>query len=134
MCCAPDIPVTKESLRINRGTILTDFRHAFARFLVARFPRERLVPVMSRVPGAGAGTFAAIMPIYRDVDDPVTSTAPTATATLSIQLGRPMLWLILIAIAGAIVSCSELRCSADAILSSAALCAWPPRTSQRLHR
>jgi hypothetical protein len=134
MCCAPDIPVTKESLRINSGTILTDFRHAFARFLVARFPRERLVAVISRVPGTGAGTFAAIMPIYRDVDDPVTSTAPAAAATLSIELCRPTRWLILIEIVGAIVSCSELRCSADAILSSANLCAWPPHTSQRLHR
>ena len=85
MCCNPDIPVTKESLRINSGTILTDFRHAFARFLVARFPRERLVPVISRVPGTGAGTFAAIMPIYRDVDDPATSTAPIAAAMLLIN-------------------------------------------------
>ena len=40
MCCAPDIPVKKESLRISSGTILTDFRHAFARFLVARFSAQ----------------------------------------------------------------------------------------------
>ena len=103
MYCAPEIPVKKESLRIDSGTILTDFRHALARFLVARFPRKRPVPVISRVPGTGAGTFAAIVPIYRDVYDPVTSTAPTAAPTLSIELGRPMLWLIVIAIVGAIV-------------------------------
>ncbi len=53
--------------------------------------------------GTGAGTFAAIMPIYRDIDDPETSTAPTAVAALSIELGRPMLWLIVAVIVGAIV-------------------------------
>ena len=53
--------------------------------------------------GTGAGTFAAIMPIYRDIDDPQASTAPTAIAALSIELGRPMLWLIVVVIVGAIV-------------------------------
>jgi len=53
--------------------------------------------------GAGAGTFAAIMPIYRDFDDPETSIAPTAAAALSIELGRPMFWLIVAAIVSAIV-------------------------------
>ena len=43
------------------------------------------------------------MPIYRDIDDPQASTAPTAIAALSIELGRPMLWLILVVIVGAIV-------------------------------
>ncbi len=51
--------------------------------------------------GSGAGTFAAIMPIYRDIDDPETSTAPTAAAALSIELGRPMFWLIVVVIVGA---------------------------------
>ena len=53
--------------------------------------------------GTGAGTFAAIVPIYRDIDDPETSIAPTAAAALSIELGRPMLWLIVVVIVGAIV-------------------------------
>jgi len=53
--------------------------------------------------GTGAGTFAAVMPIYRDIDDPETATAPTAAAALSIELGRPMFWLIVIVIVGAIV-------------------------------
>jgi hypothetical protein len=44
--------------------------------------------------GTGAGTFAAIMSIYRNIDDPATSTAPTAAAALSIELGRAMFWLI----------------------------------------
>ena len=53
--------------------------------------------------GTGAGTFAAIMPIYRGIDDPAISTPPTAVAALSIELGRPMLGLIVVAIVGAIV-------------------------------
>lgn len=53
--------------------------------------------------GTGAGTFAAIAPIYRDIDDQsVISTAPTAAAAIAIELGRPMLWLIVATIAGAI--------------------------------
>jgi hypothetical protein len=45
--------------------------------------------------GTGAGTIAAIAPIYRDVDDRTPlSTAPTAVAATAIELGRPMLWLI----------------------------------------
>jgi len=53
--------------------------------------------------GTGAGTFAAMMPIYRGIDDPANSTPPTAVAALSIELGRPMLGLILAMIVGAIV-------------------------------
>ncbi len=53
------------------------------------------------VTGTGAGTFAAIAPIYREVDDQVTeSTAPTAAATFAIELGEPMLWLIVAMAAG----------------------------------
>jgi hypothetical protein len=45
--------------------------------------------------GTGAGTFAAIAPIYRDIEDQTAiSTAPTAAAAIAIELGRPMLWLI----------------------------------------
>jgi hypothetical protein len=51
--------------------------------------------------GTGAGTFAAILPIYRDMNDPPTSIAPTAAAALSIELGRPMFWWIVVTIAGA---------------------------------
>ena len=53
--------------------------------------------------GTGAGTFAAIMPIYRGIDDPAISTPPTAVAALAIELGRPMLGLIVVVIVGAIV-------------------------------
>ena len=44
------------------------------------------------------------MPIYRDINEPATSIAPTAAAALSIELGRPMFWLIVVGIAGAAAS------------------------------
>jgi hypothetical protein len=45
--------------------------------------------------GTGAGTFAAIAPIYRDIEDQTAIfTAPTAAAAVAIELGRPMFWLI----------------------------------------
>ena len=54
--------------------------------------------------GTGAGTFAALAPIYRQIDDPPPgSTAVTAAATFAIELGRPMFWLITVATAGYIV-------------------------------
>jgi hypothetical protein len=51
--------------------------------------------------GTGAGTFAALAPIYRQIDDPpLGSTAATAAATFAIELGKPMFWLITVATAG----------------------------------
>ena len=45
--------------------------------------------------GTGAGTFAALAPIYREMDDQsYSSTASTAAAAFAIELGRPLLWLI----------------------------------------
>jgi hypothetical protein len=53
--------------------------------------------------GSGAGTFAAIAPIYRDIEDRTAiSEAPTAAATVAIELGRPMFWLIVATMAGVI--------------------------------
>jgi hypothetical protein len=53
--------------------------------------------------GTGAGTFAALAPIYRQIDDPPpSSTAATAAATVAIELGKPMFWLITMATAGCI--------------------------------
>jgi len=52
--------------------------------------------------GTGAGTFAAITPIYRNIDDPETLIAPTTAAALSIELGQPMFWLIVAAIVSAV--------------------------------
>jgi len=54
--------------------------------------------------GIGAGSFAAIAPIYRDIDQrSPPSTAPTAAAAVAIELGRPMLWLIVAAMIGVTV-------------------------------
>ena len=61
--------------------------------------------VLSDAPlvGTGAGTFAALSPIYRQIDDPPPgSTAATAAATFAIELGKPMFWLITVATAGSI--------------------------------
>jgi hypothetical protein len=53
--------------------------------------------------GIGAGTFAAIAPVYREVDDAAAAAAPpTAAATFAIELGRPMLWLIVTALGAAV--------------------------------
>ena len=56
--------------------------------------------------GTGAGTFAALLPLYREtIDDsqtgPVDGT--TAAATLAIELGAPMFWLIVTAAVAFIV-------------------------------
>ena len=44
--------------------------------------------------GTGAGTFAAILPIYRDIDELTAgNAAPTAAAAIAIEMGRPFLWV-----------------------------------------
>jgi hypothetical protein len=53
---------------------------------------ERILADTSLV-GTGAGTFAAVMPIYRDIDElMVGSTAPTAAAAIAVEMGPPFLW------------------------------------------
>jgi hypothetical protein len=48
--------------------------------------------------GTGAGTFAAVLPIYRDIDALATGPiAPTAVAAIAVEMGRPFLWVILVA-------------------------------------
>ena len=45
--------------------------------------------------GTGAGTFASVAPIYREMDDPAPGpAASTAAATVAIELGEPMLWSV----------------------------------------
>ena len=44
--------------------------------------------------GVGAGAFAAISPIYRNMDDPPMPNPPNAVAGLLVELGRPMTVLI----------------------------------------
>jgi hypothetical protein len=55
--------------------------------------------------GTGAGTFAAVAPIYRELDDPPPdSAAATAAATFAIELGAPMLWLTVAATVAFIIT------------------------------
>jgi hypothetical protein len=50
--------------------------------------------------GSGAGSFEALLPIYRDTADSVE--IPTAAATIAIEMGRPFLWTcVLVALIGA---------------------------------
>jgi len=56
------------------------------------------------VVGTGAGTFAAVAPIYREVDDPPPGpVAPTTAAAVAVELGKPMLFMIVVATAAAIL-------------------------------
>jgi hypothetical protein len=55
--------------------------------------------------GTGAATFAAVAPIYREIDDPPPgSVAATAAATFAIELGAPMLWLTVAATVAFIIT------------------------------
>lgn len=54
--------------------------------------------------GAGAGAFAALAPIYREIDDPPPGpAAATTAATVAIEIGKPMLWLMVVAAVAAII-------------------------------
>jgi hypothetical protein len=83
----------------------TDLTLRFA----ARAPAP-LIAVAQRVlaetrwTGTGAGTFAAVLPIYRDIDELTAGpVAPTAAAAIAVEMGRPFLWAILIATIGLVV-------------------------------
>jgi hypothetical protein len=55
--------------------------------------------------GTGAGTFAAILPIYQDIDELASgSVAPTAAAAIAVEMGRPFLWAILLAAIALVVT------------------------------
>lgn len=48
--------------------------------------------------GTGAGTFAAVLPIYRDVDELTAGPrAPTAASAVAVEMGQPFLWAGLMA-------------------------------------
>jgi hypothetical protein len=57
--------------------------------------------------GTGAGTFVALAPIYREIDDSPPCTGATAAAALAIELGKPMFWLIVAATVGSISALSR---------------------------
>jgi hypothetical protein len=47
--------------------------------------------------GSGAGSFEALLPIYRDTDGVDSREIPTAAAAIAIEMGRPFLWICIIA-------------------------------------
>lgn len=48
--------------------------------------------------GTGAGTFAYILPIFRDMEELTSGQiAPTAAATIAVEMGRPFFWATLLA-------------------------------------
>jgi len=86
----------------ERGTsVLLAFAGDTQRSLTAL--NERMLDDAPLV-GTGAGTFAALAPIYREMDDPPSGpVASTAAGAFAIELGEPMLWLITAATAGSIL-------------------------------
>jgi hypothetical protein len=91
------VGIAAVALQPRRQTM--DLTLAFA----ARAPAP-LIAVTQRVltetrwTGTGVGTFAAVLPIYRDIDELAAgSIAPTAASAIAVELGRPFLWAILIA-------------------------------------
>ena len=72
--------------------------------------------------GTGAGTYAALIPIYRDVDEAIISYSPPNVATkIAIEAGRPAVWTVLfIAIAAAVTLFrGALRRGRDSFYSAA---------------
>lgn len=54
--------------------------------------------------GFGGGTFAAVLPIYRDINElTIGSVAPTAAAAIAVEMGLPFLWAGLIAAVALVV-------------------------------
>lgn len=52
--------------------------------------------------GTGAGTFGALLPIYRDIGTPALRERPTAAAAIAVEMGRTFLCgLLIVTIAGA---------------------------------
>jgi hypothetical protein len=49
--------------------------------------------------GTGAGTFAAVLPIYQNIDELTAGeVAPTAAAAIAVEMGRPIFWVVLAAV------------------------------------
>ena len=70
----------------------------------ASHAEESLVGVTQRIlaetgwAGSGAGTFAAVLPIYQGIDELTTGQiAPTAAAAIVIEMGRPFFWAMVLA-------------------------------------
>lgn len=115
--------VAVATVALQPGGRTIDLTVAFA----ARGP-EPLIAATQRVlaetswVGTGAGTFAAIFPIYRDIDElTITPLSPTGAATIAVEMGRPFLWAVLIATIALIVTLMRgaLRRGRDSVYSVA---------------
>jgi hypothetical protein len=76
----------------------------------------------TRWTGTGAGTFAAALPIYRDIDELTTGpVAPTAAAAIAVEMGRPFLWAMLLAAIALVVTLlrGSMRRGRDSFYSAA---------------
>ena len=83
---------------------------------------QRVLAEASWAVGTGAGTFAAILPIYLGLDELSTGTiAPTAAAAIAVEMGRPLLGAILIAAIALVVTLlrGALRRQRDSFYSTA---------------
>lgn len=72
--------------------------------------------------GTGAGTFAAMFGIYRDIDQLATAPiSPTGMATIAVEMGRPFLWAVLVAAVALVVTLMRgaLRRGRDSVYSQA---------------
>ena len=72
--------------------------------------------------GFGGGTFAALVPIYRNIDElTIGSVAPNEAVTIAIEMGRPFLWAGLLSATALIVTLlrSALRRQRDSVYSTA---------------
>ena len=81
------------ALALRLGDRMTDFTLAFA-----ASPQSPLIALTRRILtetswlGTGAGTFAAILPVYRDINELAAGNiAPTAAAAIAIEMGKPFL-------------------------------------------
>jgi hypothetical protein len=71
-----------------------DPRLAFVKSNAVSLELTQRILADAPIVGTGAGTFASMVPIYRPTDAGAASlSAVTAAAKISIELGRPVLWL-----------------------------------------
>jgi hypothetical protein len=83
-----------------------DPRLAFVKSDAVSLELTQRILADSPIFGTGAGTFASLVPIYRPTDAGTASlSAVTAAAKISIELGRPLLWL---SVAAAVIAALAL--------------------------
>jgi hypothetical protein len=111
------------AVALQPGGRTMDLTVAFA----ARAP-EPLIAVTQRIlaetswVGTGAGTFFAVLPIYRDIDElAIAPLSPTGVATIAVEMGRPFLWAVLAAAIALVVTLMRgaLRRGRDSVYSVA---------------